>query len=56
MGKYVNMGKFWRVLQWKMLVCFMDIWYIYLFLQKFGIFYRNLVYFVVIWLFSPVLV
>jgi hypothetical protein len=39
--KNPNLGKFWRVLQLKMLVYFMDIWY---------------VYFVVIWHIFPVLV
>jgi hypothetical protein len=31
-----NLGKFWRVLQWKMLVCFMVIWSIYSHLVYFG--------------------
>jgi hypothetical protein len=50
------LGKFWRVLQWKMLPC----WYI---LWPFGIFYGHLVYFMAIWyilrlfgIFFPVLV
>jgi hypothetical protein len=39
-----NLGKFWRALQWKMLVYFMDIWSILLYiiwytLWQFGIFY-----------------
>jgi hypothetical protein len=34
-----NLGKFWRVLQWKMFV----------YLWPFGIFYGHLVYFMVIW-------
>jgi hypothetical protein len=37
-----NLGKFGRVLQWNMLVYFMDIWCI---LRPFDIFYNNLVYF-----------
>jgi hypothetical protein len=39
--KNPNMGKFWRVLQWKMLVHFMDIWSI---LQPLGILYGHLVW------------
>jgi hypothetical protein len=35
------MGKFWRILQWKMLVYFKDIWSI---LQQIGIFYAHLEY------------
>jgi hypothetical protein len=34
-----NLGKFWRFLQWKMLVYFMDIWSIY----------GRLIYFIAIW-------
>jgi hypothetical protein len=45
-----NLGKFWRVLQWKMLVYFMDIWSI---LQTFYIFHDHLVYQVVIWYIFP---
>jgi hypothetical protein len=41
-----NLGKFCRVVQWKMLVYFMLIWFI---LWSFGIFYGHLVYFMVIW-------
>jgi hypothetical protein len=41
-----NLGKFWRVLRWKMLVYFMAIWYI---LWTFGIVYEHLVYFMDIW-------
>jgi hypothetical protein len=48
--KNPNLGKFWRALDWKMLVYFMAIWNI---LQKFGIFYDHLVYFVVIWYIFP---
>jgi hypothetical protein len=40
-----NLGKFWRALDWKMLIYFMPIWNI---LQIFGIFYRYLGYFTVI--------
>jgi hypothetical protein len=34
--KNTNLGKFWRALEWKMLVCFMNIWNI---LRTLGIFY-----------------
>jgi hypothetical protein len=40
------LGKFWRILQWKILVYLMAIWYI---LWPFGIFAGYLVYFMVIW-------
>jgi hypothetical protein len=40
-----NLGKFWRALQWKIFVYFIDIWSI---LQPLDIFYGHLVYFVVI--------
>jgi hypothetical protein len=40
-NKNPNLGKFWRVLQWKMLVNFMAIWSTY--------FMGHLVYFVAIW-------
>jgi hypothetical protein len=50
--KNPNLGKFWRVLQWKMLVYFMTIWSI---LLPFGLFYCHLVYFIairyILWLF-----
>jgi hypothetical protein len=53
-----NLGKFWRALQWKLLVCFMTIWSI---LRPSGLFYCHLVYFTAIWyilwsfgIFSPV--
>jgi hypothetical protein len=46
--KNSNLGKFWRVLQWKMLVYFMSIWTI---LRPLEIFYGPLVYFKVIWFF-----
>jgi hypothetical protein len=48
--KNPNSGKFWRVLQWKMLVYFMSIWSI---LRPLEIFYGPLVYFVVIWYIFP---
>jgi hypothetical protein len=51
--KIPNLGKFWKVLQWKRLVYFMDIWSI---LLSFSIFYEHLVYFVEIWYIFPVLV
>jgi hypothetical protein len=38
--KNPNLGKFWRVLQWKILVYFMDTWSI---LQSSDIFYGHLV-------------
>jgi hypothetical protein len=44
--KAKNLGKFWRFLQWKILVHFMAI---YSFLLPFGIFCGHLVYFVAIW-------
>jgi hypothetical protein len=44
--KNPNLGKLWRVLLWKILVCLMTIWSI---LLPLGIFYGHLVYFVVIW-------
>jgi hypothetical protein len=47
--KNINLGKFLGVLQWKILVYFMAIWYI---LWPFEIFYGHLVYFVVIWYIS----
>jgi hypothetical protein len=48
--KNPNLGKFWRVLQWKMLVHFMSIWFI---LRSLKIFNGSLVYFVVIWYIFP---
>jgi hypothetical protein len=48
-----NLGKFWSVLQFKMLVTFMAIRSI---LQPFRIFYVHFVYFKVIWYIFPVLV
>jgi hypothetical protein len=44
--KNPNLGKFWRVLQWKILVYFMAIWSI---LRIFDIFYGHLVYFPPSW-------
>jgi hypothetical protein len=44
--KNKNLGTFWRVLQWRMLVYFKDIWSI---LRPFDIFYSHLKYFIVIW-------
>jgi hypothetical protein len=44
--KNPNLGKFWRVLLWKILVYFMTFWSI---LRQFEIFNDHLVYFVVIW-------
>jgi hypothetical protein len=48
-----KLGKFWRVLQWKILAYFMSLWYI---LRLIGMFYCYLVYFMVIWYIFPVLV
>jgi hypothetical protein len=47
--KNPNMGKFWGVLQWKILVYFMTIWSI---LRPLEMFYGHLLYFVVIYI-SP---
>jgi hypothetical protein len=47
--KNPNLGKFWRTLEWKMLVYFMAIWSI---LWPFGLFCSHLVYFVAIWFIS----
>jgi hypothetical protein len=48
-----NLGKFWRVLKWSILVYFITIWSISLLLE---IFYGPLVYFVIIWhIFPPTL-
>jgi hypothetical protein len=44
--KNTNLGKFWRVLQWKMLVCFMAIWNI---LRSFGIPISCSLVFLVVW-------
>jgi hypothetical protein len=43
--KNSNLGKFWRVLQWKLLVYFVAIWSI---LRSFGIFCSHLAYFMVV--------
>jgi hypothetical protein len=51
--KNSNLGKFGRVLQWKILVKFMTIWS---YLRPFGIFRGNLVNFIVIWYIFPILV
>jgi hypothetical protein len=51
--KNLNMGKFWRTLEWKMLKCFMAIWNI---LRTLGIFYDHLVHFMLIWYIFTVLV
>jgi hypothetical protein len=47
--KNPTLGKFWRVLQWKILGSFMTIWSIF---RPLKIFYVHLVYFVVIWYIS----
>jgi hypothetical protein len=49
-SKNTNLGKFWRVLQGKILVYFMIIWSI---LRPLEIFYGHLVYFLVNWYISP---
>jgi hypothetical protein len=48
--KNPNLGKFWRVLQWKILVDVMIIWSILLPMETF---YGHLVDFVVIWYIFP---
>jgi hypothetical protein len=48
-----NLGKFWRALDLKMFIKYMSIWD---FLSRFGICHDNLVHFVFIWYFFPVLV
>jgi hypothetical protein len=48
--KIPNLGKFWRVPLWKIVVYFMTIWSI---LRPLDIFYGHLVYFVVIWYIFP---
>jgi hypothetical protein len=48
--KNPNLGKFWRVSRWKILVYFMTIWFI---LRPFEVFYGPLVYFLVIWYILP---
>jgi hypothetical protein len=44
--KNPNLGKFWRALDWKMLIYFMAIWKS---LWRFGIFYDHLVHFGFVW-------
>jgi hypothetical protein len=44
--KNLNLGKFWRVLEWKILLYFMAVWSV---LWSFGILCGHLVYFIVIW-------
>jgi hypothetical protein len=51
--KNPTLGKFWRDLQWKILVKIMAIWSL---LRPFGIFCAHLVYFMVILNIFPVLV
>jgi hypothetical protein len=51
--KHPNLGKFWRALDWKMLIYFMATWNI---LWRFGIFCDRLVHFVFIWYIFQVLV
>jgi hypothetical protein len=51
--KNPDLGKFWRALEWKMLVYFMTIWNI---LWPFGIIFGRLVKFVAIWYIFPILV
>jgi hypothetical protein len=48
--KNPTLGNFWRILQLKRLVYFMNIWSI---LQLFGIFNGHLVYFAAIWYIFP---
>jgi hypothetical protein len=48
--KNPNFGKFWRVLQWKILVYFMTILSIF---RPLEIFYGHLIYFVFNWYISP---
>jgi hypothetical protein len=48
-----NLGKFWRALDWKVLIYFMVMWNIS---WTFGIFYDNQVHLVFIWYIFPVLV
>jgi hypothetical protein len=51
--KNPNLGKFWKALDWKMLIYFMPILNI---LPTFGIFYNHSAHFAFIWHISPVLV
>jgi hypothetical protein len=48
--KNPNLGKFWRALDWKMLIYFTAIWNI---LQIFGIFYDHLAHFFRFWYHAP---
>jgi hypothetical protein len=49
--KNPNLGTFWRVLHWKMLVYYMDTWSSVRFYGHFGIVRGNLVYFSPFWCF-----
>jgi hypothetical protein len=51
--KNPDLGKFWRALDWNMLIYFMAIWNI---VETFGIFYDHWVHFVFIWYIFPALV
>jgi hypothetical protein len=51
-AKNPNLGKFWRALDWKMLIYYMATWNI---LQIFGLTCDHLVHFVFIWYIFPVL-
>jgi hypothetical protein len=52
-NKNPNLGKFWRALEWKMLLYFMTIWNI---LRPFDITYGRWVQFLAIWYIFPILV
>jgi hypothetical protein len=49
--KNPNLGKILRVLDWKMFIYLINIWYI---LRTFGIFYDHLVHIVFVWYIFPV--
>jgi hypothetical protein len=49
MERFQTLGKFWRVLNWKMLEYFMAIWSIF---SPFGLFYGHSVYCIAIWYIS----
>jgi hypothetical protein len=51
--KYPNLGRFWRALEWEMLMHFMTIWNT---LRPFDIIRGSLVQFVAIWYIFPILV
>jgi hypothetical protein len=52
--KNPNLGKFWGVLEWKMLVYFMESWPRYIvYGQLVYAFYAHLAYFMVIWYIFP---